>query len=209
MQLYDENILNETLNYIKNYQRNNGKSPTYRTIAKDLSMYYSSLSKVERYLRVLKERGDIEKDSNGMISVADVFNVGNSVLVSLVGNCACGQPMFAEENIEGTYAVPKELLGYGEYFMLRAVGSSMRDAGIFDNDIMFVRKQETAENGQIVIAMIEGCSATAKRFYKERNLIRLHPENDDEVDGNRVYEDIIVPDCVILGVVTNVWHDVK
>lgn len=209
MQLFDENILRDTLEYIKNYQRTNGKSPSYRQIAKAMPNYFSSLSKVERYLRVLKERGAIEKDSNGMISVSDVFSLGGRVLVSLVGNCACGQPMFAEENIEGTYAIPSDLLGYGEFFMLRAVGSSMRDAGIFDNDIMFVRKQETAENGQIVIAMVDGSEATAKRFYKERKLIRLHPENSDEIDGRPVYEDIIVPDCKILGIVTNVWHDVK
>ncbi len=93
--------------------------------------------------------------------------------------------------------------------MLRAVGSSMRDAGIFNNDIMFVRKQNTAENGQIVIAMVEGSEATAKRFFKEGKRIRLHPENGDVVDGKKVYEDIIVKDCAILGIVTNVWHDVR
>ena len=208
MQLFDEIILKDTLDYIKNYQRTTGKSPSYRMIAKALPMHYTSLSKVDRYLKVLKERGEIDKEIDGTISVAEAFSNSGSVYVSLIGHCACGQPMFAEENVEATYAVPLDLLGHGDFFMLRAVGSSMRDAGIFDNDIMFVRKQETAENGQIVIAMVDGSDATAKRFFKEHKKIRLHPENDDIVDGKKLYEDIIVNDCKILGVVTNVWHDV-
>lgn len=209
MQLYDEKILKDTLDYINDFQKQSGTSPSFRTILKALPHHYTSVSKVDRYVKVLKDRGLIEKDLNGSISVAEAFTMGETLFVPLVGQCACGQPMFAEENIEGTYRVPVELLGRGDFFMLRAVGSSMRDAGIFNNDIMFVRKQNTAENGQIVIAMVEDSEATAKRFYKEGRKIRLHPENNDEVDGKKVYEDIIVKDCSILGIVTNVWHDVR
>lgn len=209
MQIYDEIILKDTFDYINEYQKQNGKSPSFRNILRAMPHHFTSVSKVDRYVKVLIERGLIGKESDGTISIAETLARGETVFVPLVGNCACGEPMFAEENVEETYRVPIGLLGRGDFFMLRAVGSSMKDAGIFNNDIMFVRKQNTAENGQIVIAMVEGSEATAKRFYKEGKQIRLHPENDDIVDGKKVYEDIIVRDCSILGIVTNVWHDVR
>ncbi len=208
MQLYDEKMLEETLDFVKSYQLSNGKSPSYRTIMARFSNFYPSVSKVERYIRVLKERGLIEKNSDGSISICDVLSVGRTRTVSLVGQCACGQPILAEENIEGTFSLPEDLLGKGEYFMLRAIGSSMKDAGIFDKDYMFVRKQENAEEGQIVIALVDGQDATAKRFYRRNGKIILHPENDAEIDGKRIYEDIIVDNCQIVGIVTNVWHSV-
>jgi len=210
MQCYDEKWLDITLDYIKDYQLKNGMSPSFRTIMKAYPSFFTSVSKVERYLKILKGRGLIDKENNGCISIGQTLAMGSTVKVSLIGSCACGTPMFAEQNIEGTYSIPSDLLGKGDFFMLRAVGSSMRDAGIFDRDIMFVRKQETAENGQIVIALVDDNEdATAKRFFKQKNRIVLHPENDDVVDGKKVYNDIIVKDCTILGVVTNVWHDVK
>lgn len=208
MQLYDEKMLEETLEFVKSYQLSNGKSPSYRTIMARFSSFYPSVSKVERYIRVLKERGAIEKNSDGSISICDALSVGRTRTVSLVGQCACGQPILAEENIEGTFSLPEDLLGKGEYFMLRAIGSSMIDAGIFDKDYMFVRKQENAEEGQIVIALVDGQDATAKRFYRRNGKIILHPENDTEIDGKRIYEDIVVDNCEIVGVVTNVWHSV-
>ena len=210
MQSYDEGWLETTLEFIKNYQLKNGKSPSFREIMRAYPNFFSCVSKVERYVKILKGRGLIDKDDDGTISIVENLAMGKSVNVSLIGSCACGTPMFAEQNIEGTYSIPCDLLGKGDFFMLRAVGSSMRDAGIFDRDFMFVRKQDTAENGQIVIALVDGKEdATAKRFYKSKNKIILHPENDEEVDGVKVYQDIVVDDCTILGVVTNVWHDVK
>lgn len=209
MQIYDEIILKDTFDYINEFQKKNGNSPSLRAILRALPSHFTTVSKVDRYVKVLIERGLIGKETDGTIACSEAFARGETVFVPLVGNCACGEPMFAEENIEETYRVPVELLGRGEFFMLRAVGSSMRDAGIFNNDIMFVRKQNTAENGQIVIAMVEGSEATAKRFFKEGKRVRLHPENSDVLEGKKVYEDIIVKDCSILGVVTNVWHDVR
>ena len=209
MQRYDEGWLDTTLDYIKTYQLNNGKSPSFRTIMKAYPSFFTSVSKVERYLKILKGRGLIDKTNSGCISIGDCLAMGETVKVSLIGNCACGTPMFAEQNIEGTYSIPVDLLGKGDFFMLRAVGSSMKNAGIFNNDIMFVKKQDTAEDGQIVIALVGDEDATAKRFYKRKNKIILHPENDEELDGEPIYKDIIVKDCIILGIVTNVWHDVK
>ena len=210
MQSYDEGWLETTLDFIKKYQLENGRSPSFREIMRAYPAFFTSVSKVERYVKILSGRGLISKENNGCISIVENLAMGKTVKVSLIGSCACGSPMLAEQNIEGTYSIPCDLLGKGDFFMLRAVGSSMRDAGIFDRDFMFVRKQDTAENGQIVIALVDGKEdATAKRFFKQKNKIILHPENDDEVDGERVYQDIVVDDCTILGVVTNVWHDVK
>ena len=210
MQSYDEKLLETTLEFIKRYQMEYGRSPSFRTIMKEYPNSFSCVSKVERYIKILKGRGLIDKNDDGSISICNTLALSASVKVSLIGSCACGTPMFAEQNIEGTYSIPCDLLGKGDFFMLRAVGSSMRDAGIFDGDFMFVRKQDTAENGQIVIALVdENEDATAKRFFKGKNEIVLHPENEDVVDGEKVYKDIVVKDCTILGVVTNVWHDVK
>ena len=209
MQLYDEKWLETTLDFIKAYQMEKGRSPSYRTIMKAYPSFFTCVSKVERYLKILQGRGLIDKEHNGCISIGDALAMGETIKVSLIGHCACGEPMFAEQNIEGTYSIPSDLLGRGDFFMLRAVGSSMKDAGIHDGDIMFVRKQDTAEEGQIVIALVDNEDATAKRFYKRKNKIVLHPENDEVVDGVKVYQDIIVKDCTILGVVTNVWHCVR
>ena len=101
----------------------------------------------------------------------------------IVGEVACGTPILAEENIECFVTFSRELLGSGKFFILRAKGESMINAGIEDGDLVIVRQQDTAEEGQIVVALIEN-EATLKRYYtdKKQNKIRLHPENDEMKD---------------------------
>jgi len=115
-----------------------------------------------------------------------------------VGVVTCGSPIFAQENIEGVYALPSDIFGRGEIFLLRAEGDSMIEVGIHSGDLLVIRRSQTAQNGQIVVALLDD-SATVKTFYKEDDHIVLHPEN-------RYYDDIISKDVVILGVVEHCIH---
>jgi repressor LexA len=135
-------------------------------------------------------------------------HVGKSTLshsdsrqIPLVGNVAAGTPILAEENIEGYFPLTGEMSDLNADFCLRVKGRSMINAGIFDGDIIFVHSQQTADNGQYVVALIDD-SATVKTFYKEKNHIRLQPENDD-------LEPIITRDASILGKVTGVFRRMR
>ena len=120
------------------------------------------------------------------------------VNVPVIGSVAAGQPILAVENIESYFPIPAEMMPNQEAFVLKVKGESMVDAGIFDGDHVLVQKQPTAENGEIVVALIDN-SATVKTFYKEADHIRLQPEND-------AYDPIIVSDCMILGKVFGVFR---
>ncbi len=122
--------------------------------------------------------------------VDDVINV------PIIGNVAAGLPILAEENVEDTYPLPSSFVGTKECFMLNVKGESMKDAGILDGDMVIVKKQNTANNNDIVVALIEN-EATVKTFYKEPNRIRLQPENP-------AFEPIYATDCQILGKVIGV-----
>ena len=113
----------------------------------------------------------------------------------MVGRVAAGTPILAEENIEETMILPEEMVGSGELFILRVRGESMIQAGIMNDDYIVVHRQMNANNGEIVVAMIDD-EATVKRFYKENGHIRLQPEND-------AMEPIIVPEVMILGKVVS------
>lgn len=208
MKSYSEQMLASTLEYIKAYQRENGRSPSIRTIAKAFPNFYgSSIGRVQRYLAELTRRGQIEYD-NG-IKASPKYLSGKTIKAPLVGSCPCGTPMLAEENIESTYALPVELFGSTPHFLLVAIGHSMIDAGISEGDLMIVRQQNTANNGDIVIALIDD-SATAKVFHKKGNKIVLSPCNDTlDENSNRIYNDIVVDSCEILGVVDKVLHTPK
>jgi repressor LexA len=122
------------------------------------------------------------------------YGVGNTVIV----NIACGLPQFAEENIEEYVSLPEALFGKGPFYILRARGESMIDAGIDPGDLVVIRSQEEAKEGDIVVALIDN-EATLKRFYRDKKnkRIRLHPENE-------TMEDIFVDNCNIQGVAVNV-----
>lgn len=185
----------EILNYINDFVETNGYVPSVREICKAFSM--SSSSSAFYYLKQLENEGLIEKSSgkNRAIKVTGSKNKGSANLFSVIGKVAAGKPIFAIENLEDEIDLPPELFGInnGDMFILNISGDSMIKAGIFNGDKIVVRKQPVAENGEIVVAMVDD-SATVKRFYKESGHVRLQPEND-------FMSPIIVPDCTIIGTV--------
>ncbi len=196
MKVINEQLLEQMLDYIKTYQVENGRSPSYRNIMKKLNL--SSLSMVHRYLELLYERGSIEKDKLGCIDISSNLNCAGTIIAPIVGTVTCGKPIYAEENIEGVCKLPSAIFGKDELFLLHAEGDSMINAGINSGDILTVRKCECAENGQIVVALLDD-SATVKTFYKKKDCIVLHPENSR-------YDDIITKDVKILGIVEHCIH---
>lgn len=196
MKSINEKLLEETLNYVKTYQIENGQSPTCRDIQKALG--YSSLSMVSRYVDLLCKQGSLKKDRSGEIEIDDKITLSSTISAPIVGVVRCGLPIYAQENIEGNYRLPKEIFGNEKIFLLRAEGDSMIDAGINHGDLLVVAQSPVAENGQIVVALIED-GATVKRFYRKGDHVVLHPENSN-------YEDIICNDVQILGVVKHLIH---
>lgn len=193
MRTLNEDTLNRIEQYVKEYQQEHGLSPSYRQIQHTLKM--SSLNLVQRYVLALERENRIVRTNLGNIEVPQRLKRGEVVQTPLVGQIACGQPTFAEENIEETYALPQSLFGNGKLFMLRAFGDSMIDVGIKQGDLIVLRQQNSAENGDIVVALVDGKN-TLKRFYKKGKKIVLHPEN-------ATMKDIIVDECEIQGVLVS------
>lgn len=152
----------------------------------------SSLNLVQRYVLGLEREGRIERTRLGSIDVPYQLKPGGTTIVPLVGQIVCGEPNFEMENIEESFALPQSIFGSGELFMLRAYGDSMVDVGIDEGDLVVLRKQNTANDGNIVVALTNG-NNTLKRLYHRNGKIVLHPEN-------KTMKDIIVSDCEIQGV---------
>ena len=157
--------------------------------------YNKKESQKGRTLRLLK--GGLEENKN-QTQMKEFYSGKEMVEVPVIGKITAGAPILAVENITDTFPIPIDFVGNSESFMLTVRGESMIEAGILDGDYILVKKQNTAENGQIVVALIED-EATVKTFYKEKDHIRLQPENS-------TMEPIIVPDCKILGKVAGVFR---
>ncbi len=188
--------LNKLYNYVQKYIENNGFPPTVRDICNDLQI--KSTATAHYYLNKLKEQGLLDKkdDKKRAISVKSKYDT--PITVPLVGTVTAGTPILAVENFDGYYPLPQEFASNEELFMLKVKGDSMVNSGILNGDKIIVKKQETADNGEIVVCMIDD-SATVKRFYKKGNKIILHPEND-------TMQDIIVDEAYILGVVVGLMR---
>lgn len=172
---------NQILNYIKENLRAKGYPPSVREIGEAVGL--SSSSTVHSHLTKLESLGYIRRDPTKprAIDVLDEaqWRQKTVIPVPLVGMVTAGQPILAIENIEETYPLPAELLGSeDDVFMLSVKGDSMINAGILDGDYILVRQQSNANNGDIIVALIDDEEATVKRFYKEAGRIRLQPEND-------------------------------
>lgn len=170
----------EILNYMKNEILNRGFPPSVREICEAVGL--KSTSSVHAHLESLEKNGYIRRDATKprAIEIIDEnFNMVRREMVNvpLVGTVAAGQPILAVENIEGYFPVPSEFMPNAQSFMLRVKGESMINAGIFDGDQVLVRQQPDANDGDIVVALVED-SATVKTFYREKGYIRLQPEND-------------------------------
>lgn len=191
----------EILAYIKEQILERGYPPAVREICD--AVHLKSTSSVHSHLETLEKNGYIRRDPTKPRAIEicdDSFQLVRHEMASIpiVGTVAAGQPLLAQENIEGYFPIPVELLPNAETFILKVKGDSMVNAGIFNGDQIFVERCSTAKNGDTVVALVED-SATVKTFYKENGHIRLQPENDQ-------MEPIIVDDCTILGKVFGVFR---
>ncbi len=187
--------------FIDDYMETNGTSPTNQEIADGAGL---STATVSRYLSYMRKQGMIDYEGHRNITTARKRKLKQqSVEVPVLGRVACGIPRYAEENIEQYVRLPSALFGKGEFFLLRASGDSMTEAGVDDGDLVLIRQQDCAMPGQIVVALI-GDEATLKRYYPEpdRQRVRLHPENAS-------MKDIYVRRCIIQGVAVKVLKDLE
>ena len=171
---------NEILEYRKNEILNRGFPPSVREICE--AVHLKSTSSVHAHLESLEKNGYIRRDPTkprAIEIVDDNFNLvrRETVNVPILGKVAAGQPLLAVENVEGYFPIPAEYMPNNKTFMLVVQGDSMVNAGIFEGDYVVVEQSPTAENGQKVVALLDD-SATVKTFYKEKDHIRLQPEND-------------------------------
>ena len=216
MRKKDPNSLNKRekaiLKFIEKQINLNGYPPSVREIGKAVDL--KSTATVHGYLASLETKGYIKKESQkgrtlkllkggaieGQKSVfeKEVYSSREMVDVPVIGKITAGEPILAVENVTDTFPIPLDFVGTGECFMLTVRGESMIEAGILNGDYILVKKQNTAHNGEIVVALI-GDEATVKTFYKEKDHIRLQPENS-------TMDPIIVPTCQILGKVSGVFR---
>lgn len=197
--MIDEGKLTKVMDYIRKFSEENGYTPSVREIGKECGI--KSTATVHSYIEKLQERGFLNKTDNKKRSVS----IGRSATVSipLIGTVTAGQPVFAYENYEDYYTFPAGEFKGEELFMLRVQGTSMIDAGIFNGDKIIVRRQQTAEDGEIVVALVED-SATVKRLFRKNGKIILHPEN--EALSDMVFE----PDEVsVLGKVVGLMRNYR
>ena len=172
-----EEKLIKVRDYIRKFSEENGYTPSVREIGKECGI--KSTATVHSYIDRLKEKGYLTKTDNKKRSVS--IGKGAGVSIPLIGTVTAGQPIFAYENYEDYYTFPTGEFKGDDLFMLRVQGTSMIDAGIMDGDKIIVRRCPTAENGEIVVAMVDD-SATVKRFYRRNGKIILHPENESLSD---------------------------
>lgn len=191
----------QILEFIKEEILKKGYPPAVREICE--AVHLKSTSSVHSHLETLEKNGYIRRDPTkprAIEIVDDSFQMVRREMASIpvIGTVAAGQPILAQQNIEGYFPVPTDVLPPGETFILNVKGDSMINAGIFEGDQIFVQQCNTARNGDIVVALVDD-SATVKTFYKENGHIRLQPEND-------TMEPIIVQNCAILGKVFGVFR---
>ena len=204
----------QILDYMKNEIKMKGYPPTVREICVALNIKSTSTAHYD--LAQLEAKGYIKKDPSKprALMLTDIaedtpgdalkpynLEMAGVIEVPLVGRIAAGTPILAEENIEEVFPIPARYAPKGTSFMLSVRGDSMIDAGIFDGDYILVKQQSTAENGEIVVAMVDGfeSEATVKTYYREDGKIRLQPENP-------VMSSIILNDVKILGLVKGVFR---
>ena len=210
----------QILDYIRISIRDRGFPPSVREIGDATGL--KSSSSVHSHLTALEKKGYLKRDASSAraltvnealldddlsVRVDDVIAeepadevYRNVIPLPLVGRVAAGTPILAEQNIEETLGLPKQIVGDANSFLLTVSGESMIEAGILDGDIVVVTEQSTARNGEIVVAMIDD-EATVKTFYKEADRIRLQPENSS-------MEPIYTTDAVILGKVTALFRTI-
>ncbi|MBR6256136.1 MAG: transcriptional repressor LexA [Lachnospiraceae bacterium] len=191
----------EILTYIKDFTLAKGYPPTVRDIGEAVNL--KSTSSVHAHLSTLESKGFIRRDPTKPRAI-EIIDEGFQMVrqemtsIPIVGRVAAGEPILATQNIDGYFPLPVDMVPNAQTFVLKVKGDSMINAGIHSGDSIFVESCNTAKNGDIVVALIDD-SATVKTFYKEKDHIRLQPENDD-------MDPIIVDECTILGKVFGVFR---
>jgi repressor LexA len=187
----------EILRYILNELQKKGYPPSVREIGEAVGL--SSSSSVHAQLAKLEEMGYLRRDPTKPRAIEvlygnsnnETLNYGKLRYIPLIGSVTAGEPIFAEQNIQDFFPLPSDFTNDSDVFMLKVRGDSMVNAGIFDGDLVIVNKNSAVANGEIIVALIEE-EATVKRFYRERDYIRLQPENEK-------YEPIISQNAQVLG----------
>ena len=188
--------INLVYDFTVNFIHDNGFPPSIREICEKLNI--KSTATAHSYIEKLKSKGLLDKLPQKKRALTLPYDSGIKK-IPLIGTIRAGSPIFATENLEGFYPLPDEFNANGDEFALKVKGDSMIKAGIYENDVVVVKQQSTANNGEIVVALIED-SATIKRFYKRNGKVILHPENDQ-------LEDMIFKDNVtIIGVVKGLFR---
>ncbi|MFP4330963.1 MAG: transcriptional repressor LexA [Alkalispirochaetaceae bacterium] len=167
----------QILDYIKGYVTTHGFPPTIREISEEFGI---SVKGAYDHVKALERKEAIRCNNNRSraIEVLDGRDEGPSIRrVPILGRVAAGRPIFSEENLDGAVELPTSMVRGGEHFALQVAGDSMTGAGIFDGDLAVVSAQASAENGQIVVAMVDDEAVTLKRFYRESNRVKLQSEN--------------------------------
>lgn len=197
----------ETLDFLKKYMVSHGFPPSVREICAGMGL--SSPATAQTHLKELEAKGFIRKQSSKFRTIELLVEneyqekQGEEIVsVPLLGKIACGNPIEAIENPNEFFSLPASLIPAREtIFTLQCSGNSMINAGILDGDIAIIQKQSVARNGDLVVAMTDENEVTLKRFFKEKDHIRLQPENDE-------LEPIIVSNCVILGKVIGLYRKI-
>ena len=192
----DPEIMKRIVDFVEAYHLDYNSSPSLRVIADGVGIGSTT---VYRYLMEMNERGMICYDGKTIRNEKIDKSQRGTIRAAVIGRIACGIPNLAEQHVEGYVNLPESLFGQGNFYILRASGCSMTEAGIDDGDLVVIREQNTAEDGQIVVALVDD-EATLKRFFHEGDRIRLHPENPR-------MKDIFVTDCRIQDVAVKVIHD--
>ena len=193
----------EILNFLKQVNSDRGYPPSVREIC--LAVGLKSTSTVHSHLSKLEDKGYIRRDPTKPRAIEVIDESKNWLTdhvtpVPVIGTVTAGTPILATENIEEYYPLPNHMAKQGNIYMLRVKGESMINAGILNKDYIIVRQQEHAENGDIAVALL-GDEVTVKRFYKEKNRIRLQPEND-------TMDPIFCLDVKIIGKVIGLFREI-
>ena len=189
----NQEIIAKIVSYVDENFSKNGRIPSFQEIADYIGL---SKSMTSRYIAAMEQKGMIEKGTGyySLVTPTMKKSMPGISRIPIVGKIACGTPILAEQNIESYLTISGSFLGAGEFFVLVAQGDSMVNAGIEDGDYVVIRKQSAANEGQIVVVLVENEEATLKRFYNEkrRKKIRLHPENDDLDDMLYSYDQVSI-----------------
>ena len=198
MRTKDPELMKQILEYIEDYYIDHNASPSTTRIAEQMGIGRGTAHK---YLVEMDERGMLSYQGRKITTERTEKMHTSTFRAAVVGDISCGLPNIAEEHVEEYVSLPESMFGSGEFYILRAHGESMIEAGIDPGDLVVIRRQETAENGQIAVVLVDE-EATMKRFYIEDDRVRLHPENSE-------IEDFYVDNCIIQGVAVKVIKDLR